>query len=123
MSSLCCFRFHSSWSLIISHLCKSKTENRELPDVFTANGTPRHFFTISFPISTRYGCSFSSPSLNAHFRNRDKQFSTERPSKTYEGTVPIIEAIEVLRVVTKILLPIAPTLIKSFNSIHLARSS
>ncbi|KAL2320570.1 hypothetical protein Fmac_029539 [Flemingia macrophylla] len=123
MSSFFCFKFHISWSLTNSHLSKSKFKNRELPKVRTASGTPRHFFTISFPISARFGYFFSSPSLKAHLTKRDKQLSSERPSNIYEGTVPIIEAIELLRVVTKILLPTPPTFIRSLNSIHFARSS
>ncbi|KAL2320758.1 hypothetical protein Fmac_029727 [Flemingia macrophylla] len=82
MSSFFCSKFQISLSLTNFHLSKSKFKNRELPKVRTANGTPRHFFTISFPISTSFGCFFSSPSLNAHLRNKDKQFSIERPSKT-----------------------------------------
>jgi secreted Zn-dependent insulinase-like peptidase len=53
--------------------------------------------------------------------NKDKQFCGERPSKTYDGNVPIIVAIELLRVVAMILLPIAPPFIKQ-PTFHQLRS-
>jgi len=66
MSSLLWGIFQISFSLTYSHSLASNLENNELPSVLSAKGTPMHFFTISFPIFTKWGCFSSSPSLNAH---------------------------------------------------------
>ncbi|RHN64235.1 hypothetical protein MtrunA17_Chr4g0066891 [Medicago truncatula] len=123
MSSSFCGKFQISLSLINFHSSTSNFKNRELPNVLRAKGSPPHFCTISFPISTNSGYFFSSSSLKAHLTNTDKESSRERPSKMYDVLVPIILAIEWLRVVTKTLLSSAPTCIKYFNSTHLTRSS
>ena len=75
-----------------------------------------HYIFLRLPICKRFGYCFSSPSLNAHWTNKEKQFSWIRPSKLYVGAVPITVTTKLFRVVTIILLPLQPLSNKSSNS-------
>ncbi|ESW17617.1 hypothetical protein PHAVU_007G254600 [Phaseolus vulgaris] len=125
MSFSFCFIFQISLSLTDSHSFLSTLKKRELPTVFSANGKPPHFFTISFPISNSSGCFFSFPSSEAYFTNRERESSSERHCRRYEfeDLVCIRVATAWLRVVTRISLPSTPTSIISLNSCHLSGTS
>ncbi|GAV67030.1 hypothetical protein CFOL_v3_10539 [Cephalotus follicularis] len=79
------------------------------PILFIARGLPTQSFTISIPIVSRRGLiDFIYWLSNAYLLNNSKDCSLFRPSKRKTGPVPIIDATNSLRVVTTILLPLAP---------------